>query len=424
LSERPTLDQTRDQSFKYELFPREDSALWGIAEKAVSAFLENEARNQPRKRVRRENDHDTLVSAAFTIVANLAHFTLFDRCDGSRIILTLGHSRGQGNEPLPPGFGKPLRGLLEGMQWVGALTLAEPTQAGWASTIAPTIAFRTSVEEAGIGEGDFVRRNVQDRIRLSQKTKAGRVFFRIDETPEVAQCRAAVDQINSYLGEADIAFLGNERVDTADRYMARYFNRPVGSTANDNLKLGGRLFGGFWQPMSKSMRRHIRIDGEPVVEIDYGQVLPRLAYAEKGECVPEDEDLYHLPEIDPDGQYRSGIKKAVSAMFYGTKRFSIEIASMLPEGMHLSKFRKVLARRHPALASLIQPGSLIGYALLHRESTMMVAILLSCREQGITALPIHDAVIVPQSAQTMVSRIMRQVANDVAGVSIPVTISS
>lgn len=233
-----------------------------------------------------------------------------------------------------------------------------------------------------------------------------------------------VDQINGYLGEADIAFVGNERVDTADRYMARYFNRPNGSTAKDDLKLGGRLFGGFWQPMSKIMRRHIRIDGEPVVEIDYGQVLPRLAYAAKGKCASEDEDLYHMPEIDPDGRYRPGIKKAVSAMFYGTKRFSAEIVSMLPEGLHLSKFRTAVARRHPTLASLIQPGSLLGYALLHRESSMMVAILLACMAQGITALPIHDAVIVPKSAQATVSGIMRQVAIDVTGVSIPVTVSS
>lgn len=182
--------EVRDQGFKHELFPREGSDLWGIAEKAVSAFLHHEARNQPRKRVRREKDHNALVSAAFAIVANLGHFTLFDRGNGSRIILTLGHSRGHEKEPLLPGFGKSLRGLVEGLRAVGVLTLADPTQAGWASTIAPTTAFRTTVEDAGISEGDFIRRNVQDRIRLSQKTKAGRAFYRIEQTPEAAQCRA------------------------------------------------------------------------------------------------------------------------------------------------------------------------------------------------------------------------------------------
>ena len=42
---------------------------------------------------------------------------------------------------------------------------------------------------------------------------------------------------------------------------------------------GGRLFGGFWETLPKPVRRHgIRIDGEPVVELDYSQLNPLLSY--------------------------------------------------------------------------------------------------------------------------------------------------
>lgn len=46
---------------------------------------------------------------------------------------------------------------------------------------------------------------------------------------------------------------------------------------------GGRLFGGFWQRMSKAERlMHIKGNGEDVVELDYGLIMPRLVYAFAG----------------------------------------------------------------------------------------------------------------------------------------------
>ena len=76
---------------------------------------------------------------------------------------------------------------------------------------------------------------------------------------------------------------------------------------------GGRLFNGFWQNLPKNVRLHgIRIDGEPVVGLDYSQVNPLLAY-HVAEADPPSGDAYTLPGLE---KYRDGVKKIFNAMLF------------------------------------------------------------------------------------------------------------
>ena len=59
----------------------------------------------------------------------------------------------------------------------------------------------------------------------------------------------------------------------------------------ERFDLGGRLFGGWWQSLEKQRRRSIRLDGEPIAELDFAAMFLRLAYLEVGESPPEG-DLY------------------------------------------------------------------------------------------------------------------------------------
>src|SRR4029077_486059 len=54
-----------------------------------------------------------------------------------------------------------------------------------------------------------------------------------------------------------------------------------------NFKSGGRLFRGFWETLPKRARLlGITIEGEGVVELDYSQLNPPLAYAMVGHLPP------------------------------------------------------------------------------------------------------------------------------------------
>jgi hypothetical protein len=410
-------DRARDRKFRHELFPK-GPRLVHLAEAVISDLLEYERRAGVRQRARKPGDHAAMVNAVNVIVANLAHATLFPPKDRTAIILPLGHARGQQTGAVPQGFGKGLPATVEVLHGLGLLTLARPDHARLAATIEPTDGFRQTVREAGIRGGDIGRRVVLDRLRLSRRTGgSGREYLPVPDTPEACRFRTEMDTINGYLAGADIAYLGNEPVDIGDRMLVRHFNLPRGVTT-PCLDCGGRLFGGFWQPMRKEQRQHIRIAGEPAVELDFGQVFPRLAYGLVGGVPPDTEDLYHLPELA--GEYRPGVKKGFNALLYGTRRWGHDIAQMLPATWTASRLRKALIQHHPMLADLLQPGSIAGYRLMFLESSIMVAVLLACIGSGITALPIHDAVLAPASASTIVSGIMERESQPMAGVSIPV----
>lgn len=410
-------DWARDRKFRHELFP-EGAPLLHLAEAITVDLLDQERRARTRQRARKPSDHAAMVNAVHAIVANLAHVVLFPPEDGVAIILPLGHARGRQIGIVPSGFGKGLRALLEGLRAVGVLDFAKPHHARLATTVGPTPAFRETVLAAGITGDDIGRAPVLDRVMLSRRERdRSRTYFAMPDTPETSRFRNEMDIINDHLAGADITYVGNVPVDVRDRLLVRRFNLPRGVPA-PCLKYGGRAFGGFWQPMGKDRRRHIRVGGEPVVELDFGQMFPRLAYGLVGGHPPEGEDLYQLPGLA--GEHRAGAKKGFNALLYGTRRWNEEIASRLPPAWTASRLRKAVAQRHPMLAELLQPGSVAGYRLMFLESSIMVTVLLACIGIGITALPIHDAVLVPASVAVSVSGIMEREALRIARVSVPV----
>ena len=79
---------------------------------------------------------------------------------------------------------------------------------------------------------------------------------------------------------------------------------------------GGRLFGdGFWINLESSRRSGIRIDGEPVADLDYSSMFARLAYAHVGAVAPSG-DLYAISGLEG---YRSGVKLAFNVFLFDGK---------------------------------------------------------------------------------------------------------
>lgn len=56
------------------------------------------------------------------------------------------------------------------------------------------------------------------------------------------------------------------------------------------------------------------------------------------------------------------------------------------------------------------------------ESNIMVKVLLLLIEEDITALPIHDAVLVPVSHQDRAKEVMREVHKEVSGIDPVITL--
>jgi hypothetical protein len=229
--------------------------------------------------------------------------------------------------------------------------------------------------------------------------EGGRIEYK--DTPTTEALRTAVRELNSWLEKADIRFDStayNRPVDTRARRLFRYF-------AEGRFDSGGRLFKGFWENLPKQARlRGITIEGERVVELDYAQLNPTLAYAEVG-CSPPPGDAYMLSGFE---NYRGGVKQVFNALLFDKgprKSFPKGVNAFFPPKSKITDVIDGIHQRHPRLASVLSTG--IGFHLMYLESEIMMTVLEKLRDQQIVGLPVFDAVIVRASEAEVATAVMK-----------------
>ena len=251
-------------------------------------------------------------------------------------------------------------------------------------------------------------------------------------------------EINEFLAEANISWEGSEwdRPDLENRQLQRIFNPVEGLNEENSEKdfIGfGRLYGAFWVGMKKDLRQYIRIDGERPAYLDFCQMNVRLAYFLSGEHPPANEDLYdlteHLAGYDGSKQWRWAVKEFFNSVWYCTNHtMPNNIFFPCDEKLRPSKKRQnryvkktvtydsvyyAICRKHPKLRKILERRK-IGYEMARLESDIMVRILLLLKGKGVTALPIHDGLMVPASRAEQARAVMAQVSQEKLGFAIPV----
>jgi hypothetical protein len=325
-----------------------------------------------------------------------------------------------------PHFGHYLPTLLDLMEAAGVAGLQRaPGPRGVAVCFAgPTLL--QLIRTLGMGREHLGRSTDRsDPVVLTRNTKDGRhkrrTWLDYEETAETAALRDEIVRINRHLAAADIGFEedGQDPPDLQDRWLCRRFVVRAGE--EPRFDQCGRLFGGFFQtPLPKSRRGGLRIDGEPTVTLDFSSAFLRIALAEKG-LAPRG-DLYQIPGAED--LTRAQIKAAVSALFFASPRMSrwpdefTSGAAPLPPHWTPKRFRELLLAKYPVLTDDLR--SCTGYRLMNTESRIMVALLLELAERGITALPLHDAVIVPASQAEVTRGVMESTSLAMTGAVIPV----
>ena len=260
-----------------------------------------------------------------------------------------------------------------------------------------------------------LRQSLDGEVIILKRSKSdhwddgGRMDYVDDAT--INAYRQEIVAINEWLAQADISFdeyyEGHDVVDYTDRHLVRVFN-------NGSFEQGGRLFGGFWQPLPKKIRRAgITINGEDVVILDYSQMAPRILYGLEGATPPQD-DAYQLPGLE---DYRPGVKKVFNAALYSQvplKRLPSGTGSLFPKRLGISRVMDSLQEVHAPVAHHLFTG--IGYHLMFHESEILIDVLLSLMEQGVVGLPVHDAVVVPLSKKQVTKSIMESVFKQHTGI--------
>ena len=163
---------------------------------------------------------------------------------------------------------------------------------------------------------------------------------------------------------------------------------------------------------SQDRQEHILIDGECVVELDYGQMSLAMLYGIAGKTPPEG-DLYDLSAYGIPTQYRKGLKKCIQAIVNSAsipKRVPKGVRQHLPARYSMTDILRAVEQKHAAIYPLMTSG--IGMQLLRKESDILVDVLLTLKARGITALPIHDAVVVRDDQSDKAKAVMLKVFED------------
>lgn len=237
-------------------------------------------------------------------------------------------------------------------------------------------------------------------------------WIQYEDTEATVRYRNELRRINQTLEDADLDYSpagqrSSGAVDTSNRRLLRYFN-------NHSFEQGGRLFGGFWQHLSKSQRRDITIDGEPTVTLDYGQMVPRILYGLAGH-EPTFEDAYTIPGLEG---YREGVKKVLNSMLHRHEPLTQKMkgcAALLPNQMTIHDITDRIMEFHKPVAHAFYAGK--GMYLSFIESKILVEVLTKLADLGITALPIHDAIMVKADEQTTATEVMLRVFREVTGIN-------
>jgi hypothetical protein len=155
-------------------------------------------------------------------------------------------------------------------------------------------------------------------------------------------------------------------------------------------------------------------EGEPIANVDFSQLFPRLAY-QLIKQEPPDGDLYDLAG---GGVSRDGFKKLINALLFANGpliRWPSETSSLFVEGTKLRDAMSLVRSCHPAIAHLFGTG--IGFRLMFIESNILIEALRDLYAANITALPVHDSVLVAASEAEAAKAIMEEAFERTTGES-------
>ena len=179
----------------------------------------------------------------------------------------------------------------------------------------------------------------------------------------IEQTNAVLKDYDSLMCDVDIQ-LGTQTVYPALTSMTRIFSRG-------DMKLGGRFYSSI-QTMKSEARKYLRIDGDPVIEVDYSSIHPTMLY-------DYEQQLMNGDPYSIDGFARSDVKVAFNIMLNRNGGVSqTSAAKTIAEEIHCSRedaeaLEKAIIEKHQTLSKYFNSDSGLGLQL--KDSKLALYIL-------------------------------------------------
>lgn len=271
----------------------------------------------------------------------------------------------------------------------------------------------------GRSAGDWPPLCIKDR-------KTGR-WIAYKDSPEALRINAQLQAINGFqkdiLARLPADVLGGEhspglmRVLTANEDHALIpwpLDFTVRAIGLDDLDHGMRLYTGVSnlpRAAREQMQFWFRGRWENVIEIDVKSCHPSLLYELAGHAAPY--DCYDIPGIDR-ATAKMVMTRLIGAGTWPAARGSIanELRSMHPDQAPETADDEAallidrVKAAHPFIAQYFRRD--MGVKLQALEGRANIEIMQRCMETGIPALPLHDAVVVPERVAEVVEEFVRE----------------
>lgn len=182
---------------------------------------------------------------------------------------------------------------------------------------------------------------------------------------------------------------------------------------NGSLLSGGRVYGD-WQGLSENQRLQLKIEGEPVCEIDIKACYVAIAYSQFGNGTLPANDPYSMvgfvrecTDQSRQKQLRAACKLLVVAylgkqgemtQFPRAKKEKGEAKAVpFKRRFGLNKNVDFYLSQIKAAHTVLQLQKSSGDNLMYRESSIVVDAIMALLDMGVVSYPVHDCLMVPVS---------------------------
>lgn len=289
---------------------------------------------------------------------------------------------------------------------------------GYRSRYRPTPLLRDRMARLGVTSADAGTRETTEVIRLKgppETSRGAKPLIRYEDTADTVRWREAIRawhvvardhhivlprsrpaHIEAGEGEAADGGIGG---DPHSIQLYRVFN-------DGRWDRGGRFYGG-WQNLPKAERAKITIDGEPVVELDFKAMHPRLAYHLSGLGLPSEVDPYAIPGLPP-GVTRDHVKVAFNQLLASRPggRIRRPDDATIPRNVPWPKVLKAVADHHAPIAGRwFRQARALDLQWVDSEVAERVLGYFTAAIRR-PVLPVHDSFIVAASDEAKLGETM------------------
>jgi hypothetical protein len=282
---------------------------------------------------------------------------------------------------------------------------------GKATRFKPSLDLLTICSQWGVAPGDhkdhFAQATPSDPIVLrASKKRSGRLAgsgrkMAFQPTDKSLRFAAEVEEINEFVSQFEI-----EGANHAG--FRRIFNQ--GDSEGFDWNKGGRLYGvgeEGYQLLHEDERAQIRLNGEPVVEVDIRASHLTIVYELMDQRLDLADDPYEI-----EGFPRVVIKKWITMTFGynklhrawprdAEKELAEKGITELRKEFPIAVVRSAVFKRHPIIQDwLDSPYDCFDLMFIESEKIIKAMLALK-RDHGVVSLPVHDSLIVSRQNESL-----------------------